>query len=446
MERNSSEDLKRKPAKNQSNFSGRAQVSRQNVRQRPQQNADSSAFDSSRDISSNSAQNGIDLMSRSSARMGKKKKSNKKLIMINVILSVVLVISSVTSVLAYAFNSKMLKDSAIDEDESNKDLKSVVTSVNENVVYFLVCGVDLSESLTDVIMVVCYDIANKEINVLQIPRDTYIGRSLDGQEKYYPTGKVNEVFRFPREGESKIKALMRCINDKFGLPIDHYATVTIQGTEKIIDAVGGVDIELDRTLKLVDDSRSPEQTKTFEKGKVHFDGQWGTAFMRHRKSYDQGDLGRVKAQRTFYAAFLKKLLTMGFSELANIASTCLNDVSTDLKLGQILGYVQEIKKLSLENINIMSVPGQSPTLAEARENVGLSYSYYSIHKQKYVDMINQYFRPYEEKLLTVNDISIPEIANSDSTGYDDFLQGGSLNEFDSEQPKTTASEDSSDSE
>lgn len=439
MERNSSEDLKRKPTKNQSNFSGRQPVRQQPQRQRQPQRQMTSDYDPGRDISSNSSQNGIDLMSRSSARTGKKKKYNKKMIAINVILSVVLVLSSVTSVLAYAFNSKMLKNNAIDEDESNEKLKNVVTSVNENVVYFLVCGVDLSESLTDVIMVVCYDIANKEINVLQIPRDTFIGRSLDGIEKYYPTGKVNEVFRFPREGESKIKALMRCINDKFGLPIDHYATVTIQGTEKIIDAVGGVDIELDRTLTLVDDSRKPEQKKTFEKGKVHFDGQWGTAFMRHRKSYDQGDLGRVKAQRTFYAAFLKKLLSMGFSELANIASTCLDDVSTDLKLGQILGYVQEIKKLKLENINIMSVPGQSPTIAEARENVGLAYSYYSIHKQKYVDMVNQYFRPYEEKLLTVNDISIPEISNSYSTGYDDFLEGGSLNNFDSEQPKTTAS-------
>ena len=103
-----------------------------------------------------------------------------------------------------------------------------------------------------------------------------------------------------------------------------------------------------------------------------------------------------------------------------------------------------MKDLSLKDVSIMSVPGQSPSISEARANVGLGYSYYSIHKEQYVKMINDYFRPYDEEALSVDDISIPQIHSSYNTGYDDFLERGELDSFDTKKPKetTTAESDS----
>lgn len=435
--RNSSEDLKRRPSKRQ--VSTDAFTKRPARRAADTHNAHS-RLDSDSDIRSYSKDSSYDLMS--SSKRKKKKKVNVRLIITNIVLSIVLVFSSITFIGASILNSRMLKNNDIDAEESD-NFKNVVVSPNENVVYFLVCGVDLSENLTDIIMVVCYDLANNNANVLQIPRDTYIGRDRDDTEKYYSTGKINEVYGKPYNGESKIKALMRCINDRLGLPIDHYATVTIKGTEKIIDIAGGVDITLERTLRLVDDTTDPQQKKTFEAGNVHFDGQWGTAFVRHRASYDQGDLGRQKAQRSFYAAFLKKILSLDFGQLTNIITQCAGDVSTDLTIGQMLGYAQKMKGMSLKDVSIMSVPGQSPSIAEARETVGLGYSYYSIHKEQYVKMINDYFRPYDETALTVDDISAPQVHTSYSVGYDDFLEGGDLSSFDSERKEETTSSENS---
>ena len=351
----------------------------------------------------------------------KTKKSKKALIVSNVLISLLLVVSIVSFTVTALLESKILKDNDIDAKESG-NYEKIMTSVNENVSYFLICG--LNQDLTDIIMIGCYDLANNEMNILQIPRDTYVGD--------VSSGKINAVYKLPREGESKIKAMIRCINSKFGLPIDHYATLTIKGTEKIIDIMGGVDIKLDRDYKLIDDTTKPQQVKYFKKGKVHLDGQWATALIRHRKSFAQGDMGRLVNQRAIYSAILKKLTSLSFSELSSIVANCMDDVSTDLPLGLALGYAEKANKLKLDKVNIMSLPGQTATIN------GLSC--WVCHKQEAVDMINKYFRPYESKLLTTSDLKIVDYADRGSSynkDYDEFLKGGTLNDFDREAETTT---------
>lgn len=356
------------------------------------------------------------------SKMGKKAKNKKSkitLLVTNVLLSILLVFSSISFAATAMLESKMFKDKEIESEETG-EFEDIKVSPNANVAYFLVCGVDLSENLTDIIMVVCYDLANNEANILQIPRDTYVGD--------VPSGKINAVFGNPREGESKIKALIRCINSKFGIPIDNYATITVRGTEKVIDAMGGLDIKLDRDFYLVDDSRKPEQKKQFYKGKNHLDGQWATALIRNRKNTDGGsDMGRLKNQRSIYSALLKQLTNVSFSEVYNIVTNCMNDVSTDLPVGLALGYAEKVNQLNLNKVNIMTLPGQTGTIN------GLSC--WICHKQDTVDMLNKYFRPYDNIALTTNDLSIVDYADIGAyydTSYNSMLQQGSLQDFDNE--------------
>lgn len=431
--RRSSDDLKKRPQKG----AGAAAVSRADSRtsaQREREQVDRILADSaklsshsaaeSRDISSHSSGE-VDLMSRSRGSLKQKKRRMR--IACNVILSIVLALSTLTFTLSTLAGSKLLHNQNIDEDESGK-FEEINYSLNENVAYILVCGVDLSENLTDVIMLACYDLANNNVNVLQIPRDTFVGTDV-------PTGKVNAVYGHARDGESKIKALMRCINQKFGLPVDHYATVTIKGTERIIDIIGGIDIHLERRFKLVDDTGKKDVKKVFEAGDVHLDGQWGTAFIRHRASYDQGDMGRIKAQRSVYAALLKKMTTLDFGQIASLVTQAAGEISTDLTLTEMLGYAQKMRELKLTDVNIMSVPGTagyySPT--------GQSLSYYSADKTKLCAMLNEYFRPYESTTITPADLEITQLhSGSGDSYYNEFLAGGNLTDFDTEKPKETS--------
>lgn len=361
---------------------------------------------------------------RTMSKLEKSKRRSKILyIVANVVLSILLVVSSVTFTGISLLNSQMLKSNQIDAEEQG-DFADLITSQNPNVAYFLVCGVDLSESLTDIIMVVCYDLANNKVNVLQIPRDSYMGTD-------YNSGKLNAVYGSAKKGESRIKALIRCINKRFGLPIDHYATVTIKGTEKIIDIAGGVEMKLDRAFRLVDDTGEHDVSKYFEAGDVTFDGQWGTAFIRHRASYDAGDTARVRAQRKFYAAFMKKMIALDFGQITSIITQCASEISSDLELGQMLGYAQKMKDLKLSDVNIVTVPGEAD---EFYAPTGYA-SYFSIHVNEYCKLINDQFRPYETEALTPDDLDIPELAENHSDDYSWITSGGTLDDFDTENQK-----------
>ncbi len=359
----------------------------------------------------------------------------KKLLMIvfNVFMSLVIVASGLFFVGASLLDSQYLRDSNIDEEEEAGLYEELRGSNYPDVAYFLVCGIDNAAQLTDIMMVVCYDIAHNTANILQIPRDTYVTGY----------GKANAVFNSAREGESKINSLIRCVNSKFGLPIDYYITFTIDGAEKMIDTLGGVDITLTRDYILVDDTGSEDVSKTFYAGENHLDGQWSVAFMRHRASYNQGDLGRVKAQRSFYAALMKKMLNMSMGDVTSVVKNCFSEISTNLTLGQILGYAEKIHGMDMNDVSIFSVPGQSTTRADSINTVGYYASFYSIHKQEYVDMLNDYFMPYETKVFTVDDLEITEMHSVYDPGYDDYLDSGTLSEFDNDadaQQSTTSSE------
>lgn len=414
--RSNSEDLKRRPKKG-SHFAGDVYKTSRN--KNVEYTDISSNSDSSNEIYSSTGGNGIDLNSMS--RKARKKKVSVPLIVTNVFLSLLLVFSTVVFCGTTYLGKSLADRDKIDTHEQD-DFENIMVSTDENVAYFLVCGVDLSENLTDIIMVVCYDLKAKKVNILQIPRDTFIGTDV-------PTGKVNAVYGHPRTGESKIKCLMRRINTEFGLPLDYYITVTIKGTEKIIDAMGGVDINLKRSYTLIDDTTSPQTKKYFETGKQHLSGQWATALIRHRSSYDQGDMGRIKAQRSVYAAIMKKMINIDAVQMFNIVKDCMNDVSTNLTVGQALGYAKEARSLSLKKVKVMSIPGQSgyynPTGAQ-------TLSYYSVHKDKFVQMLNLYFLPYRNTPITAEDIEVRELHSSYEEGYDGFLEGGSLDTFDND--------------
>jgi len=338
------------------------------------------------------------IISRASVKKDKIPKKTR--IIVNVILSVILVFSLLFDAAALGLMLKPTESSG----GTKVEMEGILKSENKDVSYFLVVGTDESSALTDIMMLVCFDHGAKKINILQIPRDTYIGSDI-------PTGKINAVYGAAEEGESKINFLMKRINTHLGLPIDHYVTVSISAFRKVVDAVGGVDVYVPQDMSAYD---SNDVLYYFSEGINHLDGGEAEAFVRYRKGYAMGDLGRVEAQRNFYAAFLKAVMEMSYGEMASVATKCYSDFNTSMAVGTIIGYAQEIQKMSMNDINIYSVPGQSGTFAPN----GQALSYYSIHKQDFVDLINEHFLPYERYEKVTQDLQINELH---STYYDGYL-------------------------
>ena len=337
----------------------------------------------------------------------KKKKGNGKRIAVNAVLSVVLVLCILVAAVAIkypnAFSILFNGLRSADGEDVSQQMEDVVQSPTEDVSYFLITGTDLSGDLTDIIMVVSFNIKDKTANILQIPRDTYIGSDID-------SGKINAVYESAKEGQSRINVMMKRINDYLGLPIDHYAVVSISAFRKIVDVLGGIDVEVPVHMRAND---TEEVWYEFDKGWNHLNGGMAEAFVRHRDSYAMGDLGRVEAQRNFYAAFIKEMLSMSLGEMAGVADKCFHDIATDMGVGQILSYASAAKGMSMENISFYAVPGQPGYYSPQ----GVQRSYYSIHKKEYVDLINEHFMPYSDETLTVDDIKIKELHTQYKPSY-----------------------------
>ena len=122
-------------------------------------------------------------------------------------------------------------------------------------------------------------------------------------------------------------------------------------------------------------------------------GQQSEWFIRFRREYDEGDIGRVKAQRIFLAAAMEKLLNMGQTKLMSSMETIYDNewIATDLSLAEMSMLADfAAKRLTLDGVNIYMVPGEG-AMYEGQ-------AIYSIHKSEAIDIINAYFRPYQNQV------------------------------------------------
>lgn len=372
-----------------------------------------------------------DISSTSTPRSHSKPK-NVKRIVLNSVISVVLAISVLlTTLMGWYVGSadSSLHDIAlfrwlfggdIQEVESEVgDFEDLKISGNEDVSYFLVVGCDWTSSKqTDVIVVVCMDHKKDTVSMLQIPRDTYVNTIYGGN-------RINSVFPNAREGELPINALRRCLSDQLQIPIDHYVLFTIEGAVNVVDAIGGVEMKLSSKIR-IEDPLNFGKYYYIGPGKVKLSGKDAIGFMRKRygneEGYDGSDIGRVKQQRKFYSALFNELLKMSKTEIFKVANGCFSQIQTDLTLNETAAFALAAKGLDKENIHIFGLPGQACSYGA---------SYYSIHRDEYVEMFNTYFNPYGEP-ITIDMVKAPDlylIAGQTKNDYWMPTEDSTLNDY-----------------
>ena len=332
----------------------------------------------------------------------------------SIVLSISILLTAVMGAGIWVLGQKINDDTEPEEG----DFEKLTYSSDSKVSYILVVGVDPQETLTDIIIVACIDHEKNTLNFLQIPRDTYIGDDV-------PTKKVNAVHGNPRKGEKQINALRRRLSSYFGIPLDHYVKFTVRGFANVIDALDGVTVNIETPNSSGIDIMNPF-TKKHERigpGVTKLTGPQAVGFVRKRTGvkdgYVKGDIDRIEAQREVYVALAKKLQSMSPSQMVSIAKNCYSEVATDMSIGQILGYADEVKKISMDSMGIYAVPGQFATYNRL--------SMWSPHKDEYIEIFNTYFNPYGVP-ITADDIQMIELHKrlGNSTRPSEVEQGGTL--------------------
>ena len=275
----------------------------------------------------------------------------------------------------------------------------------------LFLGFDEEEFNTDVIWVCQFDIGHNALNILQIPRDTCLPDYTSS-----PTGKFNSIYAMgERYITPPIQRVVNAVQENFGIPIDAYITTGCHDIVDMVNLVGGIPISLDEEIMYEADKRIPA-------GDTILSGEQAEWFVRFRWALAEGDIGRMKNQRRFMAAAMEKLFSIvndeGRLQLYSYLKEIYNNeyIYTNMSLGDIGMLADFASTLSMEKVQVNMVPGEG---AKYYAPDGQIYDIYSVHKLATLNMLNNYFRPYQ-KIMTSSDSSIVEyITDYQNPMYDD---------------------------
>lgn len=273
---------------------------------------------------------------------------------------------------------KLNLKSDIDPETLNDGLN--LEQIVEGQYTILFMGMDESGQLADVNWLFQFDLFAGTMNVLQIPRDCYMPDYANPS-----TNKFNSVyFSGQQDGVTPLQRAVNCIEESFCVVIDCYVKLDCANIKHIVDEVGGIPITLPEKIIY-------EADKVLPAGEQVLNGQQSEWFIRFRREYDEGDIGRVKAQRIFLAAAMEKLLNMGQTKLMSSMETIYENewLATDLSLAEMSMLADfASKRLTMDSVNIYMVPGEGAMYQ--------GQAIYSIHKSETIDIINGHFQTVSE--------------------------------------------------
>lgn len=210
----------------------------------------------------------------------------------------------------------------------------------------LLLGCDRASGLADSILLVSINEQQKSTSVLQIPRDTYAAYTEKSYKKLNGAGATL--------GESGMKELL---SQAFGVPIHYFAAVNLDSFCQMVDAVGGVDVEVPQRMEYHD----PVQglNISLEAGTQHLDGKAAEHFVRYRSGYVNADLGRIDAQKLFLRAFAKRCRNMGAQAYFRLVGASLTGVQTDIGITEAIRLGSILRECDPEVIPMQTLAGQA---------------------------------------------------------------------------------------
>lgn len=281
-------------------------------------------------------------------RKKRKKKKSRKILMFvfEILLLAILLIG------AY-FVSMVQKIDFQNMDESqagiNEDLKKDTLLSLEGYTNIALFGLDNRSSNnydtgnSDVIMIASINNKTKEVKLVSVYRDTYLsiggGKCRKANAAYANGGPTRAV---------------QMLNSNLDLDIKDYVCVDWAAVVEVIDALGGLDMEISEPERKqinkykweVDKATGLTTPDLMESGMVHLNGTQATTYARIRK-LSGDDFKRASRQRIVMQLMLEKAKKADIGTLTSICNSVVDDISTTLSISQILSLVKDVKSFKV---------------------------------------------------------------------------------------------------
>lgn len=251
----------------------------------------------------------------------------------------------------------------------------------EHPLTYLVLGFDDAAENTDVMFLVAFDPETPRTAIIQIPRDTYLSTG-------YAQNKINQIFASRRAAGDTERDALAYVRDllsgTLGIPLTATVGISMSAFRRTVDAIGGVDMTL--TEDIVLDTEDGREPLALSAGAHHIDGETAERFVRYRRRYARGDLGRMDAQKVFLSAFFHTVKdTLGAREMIALADVLSDAYVTDVPLLTLvqtaINYLPSLRRTSL---CYATLPGEA-----TQSDTGLWY--YVVNRKGASELFARYF-------------------------------------------------------
>ncbi len=236
----------------------------------------------------------------------------------------------------------------------------------------LVLGVDAREDdvgRSDTAFVVTIDTKAKTITMLSIPRDTRV--KIDG----HGWDKINHAYAF-----GGVKLSKSSVENLLGIPLDYTVVINFQGFVRMIDALGGVTIHVDKRMYYSDPYDDDGGLYIdLQPGMQKLNGKRAIEYVRYRD--EEGDIGRVNRQQKFLKALLQEIAQPRvITKLPDLIKEFAAAVKTDMPTKEMVKLIPIINDTAKSGLHTEWVTGTPcwiqgvsywlPDIKELRAKVG----------------------------------------------------------------------------
>lgn len=215
----------------------------------------------------------------------------------------------------------------------------------------LLLGIDAREgetaARTDTMILASVDQKSKQVALLSIPRDTRV--SIPG----YGMDKINSASAY---GGPELST--KVVSQLLGTSVKYYVMVNFSGFKDIVDALGGVTLDVEQNMYHWDDTDNYAYEINLKKGVQRLDGDKALQYVRYR-DYPMGDIDRTESQQKFLVALGREMLQPStIPKLPNLITEINRYVKTNMPASDLYKLATASKNMENGNFIAQTLPGR----------------------------------------------------------------------------------------
>jgi LCP family protein required for cell wall assembly len=296
---------------------------------------------------------------QSSRFVDPRKKRTRRRRIISIVLAVVLLLLAGGAVAAYAL-IRTANDTIHPAQAQIDQIKAALATPKApgQPFYMVIMGEDTrpnekSMARSDTLMVVHVDPANKKVAIMSIPRDSRVAIPGHGTDKINAAAQIGGP-----------ALTIKTVTQFTGLPIAHYVVLDFNGFKSIVDAMGGVVLDVPVRINDLQAANHIPQAAVIEKGVQRLDGAHALTFVRARHQFPSQDIQRMADQQYFMKELVKQAKVQAANPLKTFAivSAVARAVKTDMSVQDLAGLAVDFKGMADSDMQTVTMPGGDQTI------------------------------------------------------------------------------------